>query len=274
MSLLRTVELSKAYRPRSLGREPVWALRDVSLAIGAGDRLGIVGESGSGKSTLARMLLALEQPTSGSVLFEGQVISARQRASLAGLRRSVQIVFQDPLGSLDPRMRVGESIAEPLRALHIGGDHQARVDELLAAVGLSPGAARRYPQQFSGGQRQRIAIARALAPHPRVLIADEAVSALDVSVRAQVLNLLDELVDHFGLTLVLISHDLGVVRHLCTRVAVLYRGRLVEEGPADEVYTRPAQRYTATLLAAVPRLVLGERAPSAVPRRSDDDTAT
>jgi peptide/nickel transport system ATP-binding protein len=151
-------------------------------------------------------------------------------------------------------MSIGDSVAEPLRALHIAGDHRARVEELLNAVGLSSSAARRYPHQFSGGQRQRVAIARALAPRPRVLVADEAVSALDVSVRAQVLNLIDDLVDRFGLTLVFISHDLAVVRHLCTRVAVLYRGRLVEQGPAEQVYQDPRHPYTRALLQAVPRL--------------------
>jgi ABC-type glutathione transport system ATPase component len=259
--LLRAARLSKRYRTRSFAsREPVWALRDVSLAIRPGDRLGIVGESGSGKSTLARLLLALEEPTSGAVFFEGREVSSRDRDSLVELRRSVQIVFQDPLGSLDPRMRVGDSIAEPLRALRIGGDHGRRVAELLGAVGLNAAAARRYPHQFSGGQRQRIAIARALAPRPRALIADEAVSALDVSVRAQVLNLLDELVDVYGLTLVFISHDLGVVRHVCTRVAVLYRGELVESGAADDVYEHPSHHYTGALLQAVPRLHTGEAA--------------
>jgi peptide/nickel transport system ATP-binding protein len=196
----------------------------------------------------------LEEPTAGEVRFEGAGLDIRRRAALDNLRRSVQIVFQDPLGSLDPRMSIGESVAEPLRALHIPGEHRARVDELLNAVGLSSSAARRYPHQFSGGQRQRIAIARALAPHPRVLVADEAVSALDVSVRAQVLNLIDDLVDRFGLTLVFISHDLAVVRHLCTRIAVLYRGRLVEQGPVEQIYQGPHHPYTRALLEAVPRL--------------------
>lgn len=261
--LLEAVDVVKAYRRRQAGtRRPVRALDGVSLAVHAGDRLAIVGESGSGKSTLARLLLALEAPTSGEIRFEGQPVSAHRRSSLTGLRRAVQIVFQDPLGSLDPRLTVGDSIAEPLRALRIRdqggsrGDHRARVAELLTAVGLPQSAARRYPHQFSGGQRQRIAIARALAPSPRVLVADEAVSALDVSVRAQVLNLLDDLVDRLGLTLVFISHDLAVVRHLCTRVAVLYRGTLVEDAAADEVYTAPSHPYTRSLLDAVPRLAL------------------
>jgi len=269
--LLEAVDVVKAYRPRqALGpREPVRALDGVSLAVYPGDRLAIVGESGSGKSTLARLLLALEAPTSGEVRFAGAPVIAHRKATLAGLRRAVQIVFQDPLGSLDPRLTVGDSIAEPLRALRVPGDHRARVGELLTAVGLAPGAARRYPHQFSGGQRQRVAIARAIAPGPRVLVADEAVSALDVSVRAQVLNLLDDLVERLGLTLVFISHDLAVVRHLCTRVAVLYRGRLVEDAAADDVYTAPSHPYTRALLDAVPRLRASEPETAASPRATD-----
>jgi peptide/nickel transport system ATP-binding protein len=232
----------------------VLALDNVSLGVYTGDRLAIVGESGSGKSTLARLFLALEEPTAGEICFEGIALDVHRRAALANLRRAVQIVFQDPMGSLDPRMSIGDSLAEPLRALRVPGDHRGRVDDLLNAVGLSSSAARRYPHQFSGGQRQRVAIARALAPHPRVLVADEAVSALDVSVRAQVLNLIDDLVDRFGLTLVFISHDLAVVRHLCTRVAVLYRGQLVEQGPSEQVYQDPRHPYTRALLQAVPRL--------------------
>jgi ABC-type glutathione transport system ATPase component len=254
--LLEAVNVVKSYGTRHAfgGRQAVRALDGLSLAVHTGERLAIVGESGSGKSTLARLLLALEEPSAGEVRFEGVAVNVRRRHALAGLRRAVQIVFQDPLGSLDPRMSAGESIAEPLRSLRIPGDHRARVAELLAAVGLSSSAARRYPHQFSGGQRQRVAIARALAPGPRVLVADEAVSALDVSVRAQVLNLIDDLVERFGLTLVFISHDLAVVRHLCTRVAVLYRGRLVEDAGADEVYEAPSHPYTRALLDAVPRM--------------------
>jgi ABC-type glutathione transport system ATPase component len=267
--LLEAVGVSKSYGPRRpFGARPaVLALDHVSLDVRAGDRLAIVGESGSGKSTLARLFLALEEPTAGEIRFEGATVDVRRGATLANLRRAVQIVFQDPLGSLDPRMSIGESVAEPLRALHIPGDHRTRVDDLLSAVGLSSAAGRRYPHQFSGGQRQRVAIARALAPHPRVLVADEAVSALDVSVRAQVLNLIDDLVDRFGLTLVFISHDLAVVRHLCTRVAVLYRGQLVEEGPAEQVYQEPRHPYTRALLQAVPRL-------SSIPPPSPAPTGT
>ncbi|HUB71790.1 MAG TPA: ATP-binding cassette domain-containing protein [Acidimicrobiales bacterium] len=254
--LLEAVDVGKIYRSRHLLGRPVEAraLEGVSIAVRPGDRLAIVGESGSGKSTLARLFVALEQPTSGQVRFEGVPVNARDRRGLVDLRRAVQIVFQDPAGSLDPRMRTGESIAEPLRALRVTGDHGARVNELLAAVGLPASTAKRYPHELSGGQRQRVAIARALAPHPRLLVADEAVSALDVSVRAQVLNVIDDLVERYGLTLVFISHDLAVVRHVCTRVAVLYRGRLVEDAPAQQLYESPSHPYTRALLQAVPRL--------------------
>ncbi len=247
-TVLEARRLSKTYRGR------VEALHDVSISVRRGETLGVVGESGSGKSTLARLLLALDQPTSGEVLFDGDVVSGRRERDLAGLRRSVQVVFQDPMGSLDPRMRIRTAISEPLRALRIPGDHRARVRELLEAVGLPASAGDRYPHEFSGGQRQRIAIARALAPHPTVLIADEAVSALDVSVRAQVLNLLNRLIAEFGLTLVFISHDMSVIRYMCSRVAVLFRGRLVEEGATDDVYERPGDDYTRALLAAVPHV--------------------
>ncbi len=256
--ILEVVDLVRQYplaRHGLLGpRAVVRALDGVSLAVPAGERLGIVGESGSGKSTLARLLLGLDHPTSGSVRFEGREIGGLPERSLRDVRRSVQIVFQDPMGSLDPRMTVRAIVAEPLVGLGIAGDHAARVTELLDQVGLAASAADRYPHQFSGGQRQRIAIARALAPHPRVLVADEPVSALDVSVRAQVLNLLLDLVENLDLTLVFVSHDLAVVRFLCERVAVLSRGRLVEEGPTDEVWEHPRQPYTAALLAAVPTI--------------------
>jgi peptide/nickel transport system ATP-binding protein len=245
--ILEAREVSKSYGA-------VQALQGVSLGVERGEALGIVGESGSGKSTLARLLLALEQPTAGELLYDGDVVSGRRERELRELRRNVQVVFQDPLASLDPRMRIRTAISEPLRALEIPGDHRARVRELLEAVGLPGDAGDRYPHEFSGGQRQRIAIARALAPHPTVLIADEAVSALDVSVRAQVLNLLNRLIGELGLTLVFISHDMSVIRFMCTRVAVLYRGRLVEEGPTDEVYAAPQDDYTRELLLAVPHL--------------------
>jgi len=251
--ILEARNVSKVYPARGERRE-IQALHDVTVEVRRGETLGIVGESGSGKSTLARLLLALEQPSAGEVRFDGGVVSGRHERDLAQLRRSVQVVFQDPMGSLDPRMRIRTAISEPLRALGIEGDHRARVAELLDAVGLPADCGSRYPHEFSGGQRQRIAIARALAPHPSVLIADEAVSALDVSVRAQVLNLLNRLISELGLTLVFISHDMSVIRYMCARVAVLYRGKLVEEGPTDALYERPQDPYTRSLLAAVPRL--------------------
>ena len=232
----------------------VRALRGVDLSVERGDRFGIVGESGSGKTTLARLLLALDQPQSGEVRFDGQQVSGRKERELRFLRRQAQIVFQDPMGSLDPRMRVREILREPLRALDVPGDHGARVRELLDAVGLPAAAASRYPHEFSGGQRQRIAIARALAPAPALVIADEPVSALDVSVRAQILDLLRELADALALTLVFISHDLSVVRYLCDRIAVMHDGLIVETGTVGEVYDAPQHAYTRALLAAVPTL--------------------
>ncbi|MFT4044026.1 MAG: ATP-binding cassette domain-containing protein [Gordonia sp. (in: high G+C Gram-positive bacteria)] len=234
-------------------RRQVHALNGVSLTIGRGERFGIVGESGSGKSTLIRLIAGLDQPTSGTITVAGQRVSGRRERELGFLRRSLQFVFQDPMSSLDPRMRVGQIIREPL----IGTGHPdpvGRTAELLAAVGLPADAAQRFPHQFSGGQRQRISIARALAPEPSVLIADEPVSALDVSVRAQILNLLADLVERFDLTLIFVSHDLSVVRHLCDRVAVLYHGDLVEVDTTETIYSERAAAYTKSLIAAVPTL--------------------
>jgi peptide/nickel transport system ATP-binding protein len=232
------------------------ALDDVSVTIPEGGTVGIVGESGSGKSTLARLLLALEKPSSGAIVHRGTAVSGQPEKALRGFRRDVQIVFQDPMSSLDPRMRVHDILAEPMRALG-AGDEKTRVPELLDAVGLSVSVARKYPREFSGGQRQRIAIARALGPRPGVLVADEPVSALDVSVRAQILNLLKQLRREFNLTLVFISHDMAVVRHLCDELVVLYRGHVVETGGTDQIYATPAHEYTRTLLAAVPILRYG-----------------
>jgi peptide/nickel transport system ATP-binding protein len=224
-------------------RRTLTAVDDVSLELTSEETLGIVGESGSGKTTLVKLLLALERPDSGSVMYTGQ-----------SLRREVQVVFQDPASALDPRMRVDDVILEPLRVLRIGGDHPARLRELLDAVGLARASAKRYPHEFSGGQRQRIAIARALAPRPRVLIGDEPVSALDVSVRAQILNLLEDLRVGFQLTLVLVSHDLSVVRHMTDRVLVMRQGKIVEEGPTRDVFKAPRHAYTRLLLDSIPRL--------------------
>ncbi|HON75470.1 MAG TPA: ATP-binding cassette domain-containing protein [Dermatophilaceae bacterium] len=261
------VDLTKDYRrPRVSLTTPgpvVHALRGVSLQVAQGQRFGIVGESGCGKSTLLRILAGLEQPSSGRVAVMGQAVTGRTERSLRFLRENLQLVFQDPMSSLDPRMRVRDIVAEPLVGLRLGGDHAARVAELLSAVGLDPDVADRYPHQFSGGQRQRISIARALAPSPGILLADEPVSALDVSVRAQVLNVLSDLVDTYALTLVLVSHDLGVVRHVCGRVAVMKGGQIVETGPTAQVYDAPTHPYTQALVAAVPTIgkaLSGERA--------------
>lgn len=247
-------EVSKIYQPRGRRGPSVTALNNITFSVDVGDSLAIVGESGSGKSTLSRLLLALESPTSGTVSYRDEVISARNERELRDFRRRVQIVFQDPMSSLDPRMKVHDLLAEPLRALKIDVDEGERVRELLASVEMPPSAANRYAHQFSGGQRQRIAIARALGPSPEVLIADEPVSALDVSVRAQILNLLTGLVRDFNLTLVFISHDMAVVRHLCNSIVVLYRGDLVETGRTEELFESPREDYTKELLAAAPQI--------------------
>jgi peptide/nickel transport system ATP-binding protein len=225
------------------------ALRGVSLRVEAGQRFGVVGESGSGKSTMVRLLAGLDRPTSGEILFEGRRIDLLPERALRFLRAKLQVVFQDPMGSLDPRMRVRDIICEPL-----GRRDAARVAELLDAVGLPANSADRYPHQFSGGQRQRISIARALAPRPSVLVADEPVSALDVSVRKQILDLLADLVARFDLTLVFVSHDLGVVRRVCDTVAVMRGGEIVERGAVAEVYDSPRHPYTRELIAAAPNL--------------------
>ena len=255
-------------RPRtSLTQAPpvVHAVHDVTLEIAAGERFGIVGESGSGKSTLLRLIAGLDRPTSGEVVIEGRPIHDQSLRRLGWLRRRLQMVFQDPMSSLDPRMRVRDIVAEPLVGQRIGDgpSRRARVLELLEAVGLSADAADRYPHQFSGGQRQRISVARALAPNPDILLADEPVSALDVSVRAQVLNLIDAVVEEFDLTLLFVSHDLSVVRHVCDRVAVMQRGEVVEVAPTEQLYADPQHPYTAQLLASVPRLDAALRGRSA-----------
>lgn len=232
-------------------RSEVHALKGVSFDVAAGQRFGVVGESGSGKSTLLRILAGLDQPTSGSVRVAGSEVAGARERDLVQLRQQLQIVFQDPMGSLDPRMRVRDIIAEPLLVPGQKADsakHRKMVAEMLGSVGLPADAADRFPHQFSGGQRQRISIARALICEPRVLVADEPVSALDVSVRAQVLNLLSDLVDDYQLTLVFVSHDLGVVRYICDNVVVMNEGRIVESGTTEQIYENPQHAYTRTLV--------------------------
>jgi peptide/nickel transport system ATP-binding protein len=236
--------------------EVLRALHGVSLSLAQGTSLGLIGESGSGKSTLARIVVALDRPDLGTVRLDGEDLFAISRQRLRTLRRRLQMVFQDPFGSLDPRQRVGRIVAEPLVGLLpelSGRDRAERVAGALAAVRLDEGSADRYPHEFSGGQRQRIAIARALVTEPDLIVADEAVSSLDVSVQAQILNLMMDLKERRGVTYLFISHDLTIVRQVCDRVAVLFLGRIVEEGPTEEVFAAPRHPYTAALLAAVPR---------------------
>jgi peptide/nickel transport system ATP-binding protein len=232
----------------------VRAVDDVSLTIGRGETLGLVGESGCGKSTLCRTILRLIEPTSGSIRFEGREIAGLSRRRMRPLRREMQMVFQDPYASLNPRKRVGQIVGDPLKRQGIasGGELRRRVYELLERVGLSAEHYNRYPHEFSGGQRQRIGIARALAPQPKLVVADEPVSALDVSIQAQIVNLLDDLQDELGLTYLFVAHDIGVVRHVSDRIAVMNAGKIVEEGSADRVCESPRDPYTKKLLAAVP----------------------
>ena len=264
--ILELVEVRKHFPVRdALGRSrgAVQAVDGVSLSVARGEVLAIVGESGCGKSTLARLALRLIDADSGTVRFAGEDLGRLSPAALRARRRAMQMIFQDPFASLDPRMTVAEAVAEPLRLHGIvpRGGERDRVAALLARVGLRPDQAGRWPHEMSGGQRQRIAIARALASEPDLIIGDEPVSALDVSVQAQVVNLLAGLIRDLGLTFVLISHDLGVVRHIADRVAVMYLGRIVEEGPAAQVFAAPRHPYTRALLAAVPgqggRVALG-----------------
>jgi oligopeptide/dipeptide ABC transporter ATP-binding protein len=232
----------------------VHAVEDVSFSIRRGETLGLVGESGCGKSTTARLILRLLNPTGGTVRFEGQDITRASQHRLRPLRRQMQMVFQDPYSSLNPRKTVGQIVGEPFKVHGIDVDRRARVRELLERVGLSPEHYNRYPHEFSGGQRQRIGVARALALHPKLIVCDEPVSALDVSVQAQILNLLKDLQKELGLTYVFISHDLSVIRQICDRIAVMYLGRIVEIGDAEQIYDHPRHPYTGALLSAVPRL--------------------
>jgi peptide/nickel transport system ATP-binding protein len=239
-------------------RGEVRAVDDVSLDIQQGETLGLVGESGSGKSTFGRLILRLIEPTSGSVVFDGADVLKTSSSELRRLRRNMQIIFQDPFGSLDPRFRVEDVLAEPL-IIHENLSREARrqrVAELLCAVGMDQSAMSRYPHEFSGGQRQRIGIARALALRPKFIVADEPVSALDVSVGAQIVNLLQSLQREFGLTYLFISHSMPVVRYLSTRIAVMYRGKIVEMGTTEKITEHPQSDYTKSLLAATPEIAV------------------
>jgi oligopeptide transport system ATP-binding protein len=276
--LLQLRDLRKSFPVGGGGfgrRARLQAVDGVELDIGVGETVGLVGESGCGKSTVARLALRLIEPDSGEIRFEDRDLLALGRSELRAMRRRMQIVFQDPFASLNPRMTVGETIGEGLHVhgLAHGSERDRRVASLLETVGLAPEHASRYPHEFSGGQRQRVGIARALALEPRLIVADEPVSSLDVSIQAQILNLLLDLQQRFGLAYLFISHDLRVVRHLSRRVAVMYLGRIVEYGPADSLYARPQHPYTEALLSAVPvpdptkqqrRIVLSGDVPSPI----------
>ncbi len=257
-ALIETIHLKKYFPIRKglMQREVarVHAVDDVSLQVREGETLGLVGESGCGKSTLGRTVVRLLEPTQGDIRFEGQSIAKLGPRSLRPLRREMQMVFQDPYASLNPRKRVGSIIGDPMKIHRTGSqkERKRRVQELLQTVGLSPEHYNRFPHEFSGGQRQRIGVARALALRPKLIVADEPVSALDVSIQAQMINLLEELQEDFRLTYIFIAHDLGVVRHVSDRIAVMYLGKLVELSPAEELYTRPIMPYTEALLSAVP----------------------
>ena len=267
--LLQVEHLVRHYllpREKLFAPQPmVQALNGVSFTIEAGRSLGVVGESGSGKSTLARLVMALDRPTSGSVKLLGRDLHQLPREELRQARRDIQMVFQDPYGSLDPRRRIERIVTEPLQAQGdtTRGEQHRRAAQVLESVGLRVNDLGKYPHEFSGGQRQRIAIARALITRPRLIVADEPVSALDVSVQAQVLNLMQDLQTQFGITYMLISHDLAVVQHLCEDVAVLWQGRIVEQGPPQRLFRAAEHPYTRALIEAVPRAEPPRRAGTA-----------
>ncbi len=259
--LLAVRDLRKIFPARRRGAPGVRAVDGVSFDIARGQTFGLVGESGCGKTTTGRMVLRLMEPTSGTIRFEDRDLMALSPAQLRAFRRDAQIVFQDPMSSLNPRMSVGELIMEPLVVHRIGTtrERRQRLARLFDLVGLQPTSATRFPHEFSGGQRQRIAIARALALEPKLIVCDEAVSALDVSIQAQILNLLGDLRDELGLTYLFISHDLGVVRHLSDRVAVMYLGEIVEVASKRELFETPRHPYTQVLMRAIPRIADGRR---------------
>ncbi|WP_439650678.1 ABC transporter ATP-binding protein [Oceaniradius stylonematis] len=262
--LLSVRDLVKHYPTGSGGR--VLALDGISFDLDAGEILGIVGESGCGKSTLGRTIMRLDDPTSGEIIYGGRDIATIGKRDLKQARRDIQMVFQDPFGSLNPRHTVGTIVGEPL-IVHGIANRRERIAELLDLVGLPKSAMERLPHQFSGGQRQRIAIARALAISPKIIVADEAVSALDVSIQSQIINLLAKLRAELGLSIIFISHDLSVVRHVSDRIGVMYFGKLVEYGPSQSIFEAPRHPYTRALLSAVPRIPGRELAQSAVPER-------
>jgi oligopeptide transport system ATP-binding protein len=273
MALLEVIDLKKYYSltcgflySRTAGE--VKAVDGVSFYVNKGETLGLVGESGCGKSTLGRTLIRIEEPTSGKILYNGTDILSHDRKKLKWFRKMVQMIFQDPHSSLDPRMTVGESIGEAL-IIHEMGEDGSNVAGLLEKVGLPPDFASRYPHELSGGQKQRIGIARALAVQPKLIIADEPVSALDISIQAQILNLLIDLQKEYGLTYIFIAHNLSVIRHIADRVAVMYLGKIVEQGITDEIFSSPLHPYTHALLSAIPgnnteRLPLQGEVPSPI----------